>query len=118
MSKDILFDNIIITEELYIAEQWAADTFDKKRQKIAKDSVSFFKDHNRSNFKIMKSKKLHDTFLASNLGNNVGSHVEGDELQPKNLGPLLRLLLHSYRLLRLLPLEMHERCELILFCFP
>lgn len=40
MSKDILFDNIIITEELAIAEKWAADTFDKKRQKISKESVS------------------------------------------------------------------------------
>ncbi|KAL3266437.1 hypothetical protein HHI36_010610 [Cryptolaemus montrouzieri] len=40
MSKDILFDNIIITEEITIAQQWAADTFQKKRQKIAKDSVS------------------------------------------------------------------------------
>lgn len=47
MSKDILFDNIIITEEITIAEKWAADTFDKKRQKIAKDSVSivFFFRH-------------------------------------------------------------------------
>ncbi|KAK9876613.1 hypothetical protein WA026_013991 [Henosepilachna vigintioctopunctata] len=40
MSRDILFDNIIITEDITIAQQWAADTFDKKRQKIAKDSES------------------------------------------------------------------------------
>lgn len=40
MSSDILFDNIIITEEIAIADKWAADTFDKKRQKISKDSVS------------------------------------------------------------------------------
>lgn len=40
MSKDILFDNIIITDEYVVAERWAADTFEKKRQKIAKDSVS------------------------------------------------------------------------------
>lgn len=40
MSNNILFDNIIITEELTIAEKWASDTFDKKRQKISKDSVS------------------------------------------------------------------------------
>ncbi|KAG5881449.1 hypothetical protein JTB14_037667 [Gonioctena quinquepunctata] len=40
MSQDILFDNIIITEELAVADKWAADTFDKKRQKIAKDSES------------------------------------------------------------------------------
>lgn len=40
MSKDILFDNIIITDEYYVAEKWASDTFDKKRQKIAKESVS------------------------------------------------------------------------------
>ncbi|KAJ8926429.1 hypothetical protein NQ314_021217 [Rhamnusium bicolor] len=40
MSKDILFDNIIVTEDIVIAEKWASDTFDKKRQKIAKDSES------------------------------------------------------------------------------
>lgn len=40
MSKDILFDNIIITEDLTIVEKWASDTFDKKRLKISKDSVS------------------------------------------------------------------------------
>ncbi|XP_045478978.1 calnexin [Harmonia axyridis] len=40
MSRDILFDNIIITEELSIAQEWAAETFEKKRQKIAKDSES------------------------------------------------------------------------------
>lgn len=40
MSKDILFDNIIITDEIAVAEKWAADTFEKKRQKIAKDSES------------------------------------------------------------------------------
>lgn len=42
MSKDILFDNIIITEEIEVAEHWASVTFDKKRQKIASDSVSDF----------------------------------------------------------------------------
>lgn len=41
MSKDILFDNIIITDDILVSEQWAMETFDKKRQKIAKDSVSF-----------------------------------------------------------------------------
>lgn len=40
MSQDILFDNVIITEEWAIADKWAADTFDKKRLKISKDSVS------------------------------------------------------------------------------
>lgn len=40
MSKDIYFDNIIITDDLYVAEQWAASTFEKKRQKIARDSES------------------------------------------------------------------------------
>lgn len=40
MSKDILFDNIIITDDIAVAERYAVDSFDKKRQKIAKDSVS------------------------------------------------------------------------------
>ncbi|KAJ8984384.1 hypothetical protein NQ317_003532 [Molorchus minor] len=38
MSKDILFDNIIITDDLEVAERWAFETFDKKRQKIAQES--------------------------------------------------------------------------------
>ncbi|XP_028132647.1 calnexin [Diabrotica virgifera virgifera] len=41
MSQDILFDNLLITEDITIANKWASDTFDKKRQKIAKDSESF-----------------------------------------------------------------------------
>lgn len=40
MSKDMLFDNLILTEDINIAEEWAAATFEKKRQKIAKDSES------------------------------------------------------------------------------
>lgn len=40
MSQDILFDNIIVTEEIAVAEHWADATFDKKRQKIARDSDS------------------------------------------------------------------------------
>ncbi|XP_060531383.1 calnexin-like isoform X1 [Cylas formicarius] len=40
MSNDILFDNLIITDRIEVAEHWAAATFDKKRQKIAKDSES------------------------------------------------------------------------------
>ncbi|KAF5302935.1 hypothetical protein FQA39_LY02115 [Lamprigera yunnana] len=40
MSKDIYFDNIIITDDIYVAEQWSVATFDKKRQKIDRDSES------------------------------------------------------------------------------
>lgn len=41
MSKDILFDNIIITDEITVANQWAVNSFELKRKKIAKDSESF-----------------------------------------------------------------------------
>lgn len=40
MSNNILFDNIIITEDITVAEDWAAETFNKKRLKIHKESVS------------------------------------------------------------------------------
>lgn len=40
MSKDILFDNLIVTEEVVVAKRWADDTFEKKRQKIARESES------------------------------------------------------------------------------
>ncbi|KAK9731211.1 Calreticulin family [Popillia japonica] len=40
MSNNILFDNIIITEDITVAEDWAAETFNKKRLKIHKESES------------------------------------------------------------------------------
>ncbi|CAG9766956.1 unnamed protein product [Ceutorhynchus assimilis] len=40
MSENILFDNLIITEEIAVADHWASATFDIKRQKIAKVSES------------------------------------------------------------------------------
>lgn len=39
MSPDILFDNILIADSIEAAEKWAADSFDKKRQKLATESV-------------------------------------------------------------------------------
>ncbi|XP_044727577.1 calnexin-like isoform X2 [Chrysoperla carnea] len=42
MSKDILFDNIIITDDIVLAESFAAKTFDLKRKKIDKDSESLW----------------------------------------------------------------------------
>lgn len=50
MSQDILFDNIIITDDLSVAHQWAADSFDLKRKKIARDSVSVMKYNDKYNF--------------------------------------------------------------------
>ncbi|GJQ65294.1 hypothetical protein Trydic_g7414 [Trypoxylus dichotomus] len=40
MSNNILFDNVIITEDIKVAEEWAAETFNKKRLKIHKESES------------------------------------------------------------------------------
>lgn len=40
MSPNILFDNLIITDDLGVAEVYAGKTFDLKRKKIDKDSVS------------------------------------------------------------------------------
>jgi calnexin len=40
MSDNILFDNIIITDSLIVAEQYAADSFDIKRLKLDKQAVS------------------------------------------------------------------------------
>lgn len=41
MSQDILFDNIIITDEISVANKWAADTYDLKKMKIDRESVSY-----------------------------------------------------------------------------
>lgn len=40
MSLDILFDNIIITNNENVARKWAEDSFEVKRVKIAEESVS------------------------------------------------------------------------------
>lgn len=39
MSDNILFDNIIITDDKAVAERWAAETFDLKRNLVDKDQV-------------------------------------------------------------------------------
>ncbi|PSN40860.1 Calnexin [Blattella germanica] len=41
MSNMILFDNIIITDDVNVADTWAAETFDLKRKKLDKDGVIF-----------------------------------------------------------------------------
>jgi calnexin len=40
MSADILFDNVIITDDVLVAKKWAEDTFDLRKQRIATESVS------------------------------------------------------------------------------
>ena len=42
MSDNIVFDNIIITDDKQVSEQWAAETFDLKRNLADKDQVRFF----------------------------------------------------------------------------
>jgi hypothetical protein len=42
MSDNILFDNFIITDDKLVSEQWAAETFDLKRNLVDKDQVSAY----------------------------------------------------------------------------
>ncbi|XP_065159798.1 calnexin isoform X2 [Atheta coriaria] len=42
MSENLLFDNIIITDSLEAAQEWAAETYDKKRAKITKAAGSLW----------------------------------------------------------------------------
>ncbi|XP_044593567.1 calnexin-like isoform X1 [Cotesia glomerata] len=42
MSPDIYFDNLIITDDEDVAKQWAEDTFEIHRKKIAQDSVTIW----------------------------------------------------------------------------
>jgi len=42
MSENILFDNVIVTDSIHVAEQWASETFTKKRAKISRESESVF----------------------------------------------------------------------------
>lgn len=39
MSDNILFDNIIITDDKKVSDQWAAETFDLKRDIVDRDQV-------------------------------------------------------------------------------
>ncbi|KAJ8727194.1 hypothetical protein PYW08_015591 [Mythimna loreyi] len=42
MSPMLLFDNLIITDDLAVAEEWAAASFNLKRAKLSRDSDSVF----------------------------------------------------------------------------
>ena len=39
MSDNILFDNMIITDDKHVADEWAADTFELKMSLIKKEQV-------------------------------------------------------------------------------
>lgn len=41
MSNQIHFDNIIIADDPAVAAKWASQTFDLKKRKMEKESVSF-----------------------------------------------------------------------------
>lgn len=40
MVDGILFDNIIISDELFVVEHWASETFDLKRELADRETVS------------------------------------------------------------------------------
>lgn len=40
MSSNILFDNLLITDDFIVADEWAAVTYDLKRKQIDLQSVS------------------------------------------------------------------------------
>lgn len=42
MSSDILFDNLVITDDVDTADEWAAQTYDLKRKQIDREAVSDF----------------------------------------------------------------------------
>lgn len=42
MSPDIIFDNILITDDEDVAKKWSDETFEVRRVKIAEESVSTF----------------------------------------------------------------------------
>ena len=42
MSSDILFDNIVVTDDERHATEWAEKTYDLKRQHLDKQAVSSF----------------------------------------------------------------------------
>lgn len=43
MVEGIMFDNIIITDELLVAEHWASETFDLKRELADRETVCILK---------------------------------------------------------------------------
>lgn len=43
MSGDILFDNLVISDDESVVREWAAQTFDLKRKQLDRQSVSQFK---------------------------------------------------------------------------
>lgn len=45
MSNNILFDNLLITDDENVADEWAAQTYDLKKKQIDKDAVSAFRSN-------------------------------------------------------------------------
>lgn len=60
MSDHILFDNLLVTDSLQQAEEWATDSFDIKRIKLDKQAVSI----NTTYFALFFS---HKAILSSNI---------------------------------------------------
>lgn len=43
MSNNILFDNLLVTDDIVVANEWAAVTYDLKRKQIDLQSVRFLR---------------------------------------------------------------------------
>merc|ERR1712029_382512 len=43
MSNDIYFDNVLVTSDLAVADEWAADTYDLKVQKLDQNNAGMVK---------------------------------------------------------------------------
>lgn len=88
MSSDILFDNIVITEDEMHAIEWSKKTFDLKRKQIDSQAVSFVKFSIGLIIIFHISKHLRYTHKEYVLGTN----VEKNELQTGLLSLILHLL--------------------------
>lgn len=113
MSNEILFDNLVITDDINVAREFAANSFDIKRRYIDRESVSWrlmpspsltYPDRNQTN-----KQANHVNTALHTEENTVASSDAAHELQARLVGVVFPLLADSRQLLCLLFISSCQR---------
>lgn len=75
MTPDILFDNFIITNDKYVADKFATDRYDEKKNLITVNCYNF--DTVKKNFLLLRLKFF--ALLSSWVKKNIKETYGGDE---------------------------------------
>lgn len=112
MSNEILFDNLVITDDINVAREFAANSFDIKRRYIDRESVSWrlMPSHPKHiQTEIKQTNKLTMWTALHTEENTVASSDAAHELQARLVGVVFPLLADSGQLLCLLFISTCQR---------